>query len=453
MSIDIKKLESISLDNSTPKEFAKARFELANECIKNNQIEKAKGYYLEIKRDYDTSIFTYSKFNLGIMLKKNRAYDDARKHLEEIQKSDDEYVYYKAQFVLGELFGFYLNDKDKSQRYFEETSKYFYYDSVVKLLSLYSSDNFKCIDNIYISVRKILSILKVKSDICVAHYTSPSVALSLFDKKDSSCLRLNTVKNVNDPTEGKILKRYLNTPSLDNRNNSVAFISCFTFNYDSLNQFRLYGKENNLESSGVSIVFNNGFFNNENDHVDFIDNVTENSKNYKNVINKLNLYRCIYIDPESNYVNISHRDKITFHKEKYEKNIKSYFNSIEDKVNNVIEQLKLIDKNIHYLSFEDKEYQNKLIDTLLLPISYLVKHAAFENEQECRIVYITTLKDERIKTYDNKFMYLDYEPKISEYVDRIYLSSGAYKYEDFFIRLLDGEDKIHLSKNPFRNKS
>ena len=50
-------------------------------------------------------------------------------------------------------------------------------------------------------------------------------------------------------------------------------------------------------------------------------------------------------------------------------------------------------------------------------------------------------------------MYLDYEPKISEYVDRIYLSSGAYKYEDFFIRLLDGEDKIHLSKNPFRNKS
>ena len=453
MNIDIKKLESISIDNSTPKEFAKARFVLANTYREHKKIEKAKSYYLEIKRDYDTSIFAYSKFNLGIMLKEKKSYDDARKHLEEIQKSDDEYVYYRAQFVLGELFGFYLSDKDKSQRCFEESSKYFYYDSVVKLLSLSSGDNFGYIEKIYSSVKRILSILKVNSDICVAHYTSPSVALSLFDKKDSSYLRLNTVKNVNDPTEGKILKRYLETPSLDNRNHAAVFISCFTFNYDSLNQFRLYGKENNLESSGVSIVFNNDFFNNISEHIDFIDNMEEILINHNHVIKKLSLYRCIYIDPESNYVNISHRDKITLHREKDEKNIKSYFDSIENEVNDVIRNLRIIHRDIHYLSFKDKEYQNKLIDTLLLPISYLVKHAAFESEQECRIVYITTLKDNRIRTYDNKFMYLDYEPKISEYVDKIYLSSGAYKYEDFFIRLLNGEDKIRLSKNPFRNKS
>ena len=42
MSVNIERLESIKRDNSTPKEFAKARFDLASEYKKNGQFEKAK---------------------------------------------------------------------------------------------------------------------------------------------------------------------------------------------------------------------------------------------------------------------------------------------------------------------------------------------------------------------------------------------------------------------------
>ena len=135
--------------------------------------------------------------------------------------------------------------------------------------------------------------------------------------KNGSYLRLNTVKNVNDPKEGKILKEYLDISSTLESKHSLILISCFTFNHDSLNQFRLYGKENNLEASGVSIVFNNGFFNNQNNRINFIGNIEDKSIEDKKFIEKLPLYRCIYIysDSKDKYINIAHRGNITFYRE------------------------------------------------------------------------------------------------------------------------------------------
>ena len=49
-------------------------------------------------------------------------------------------------------------------------------------------------------------------------------------------------------------------------------------------------------------------------------------------------------------------------------------------------------------------------------------------------------------------MYLEYEPSVREHIKEIYLSIGASKYEDFFIRNLRDCSKVHHSKNPFRNK-
>ena len=49
-------------------------------------------------------------------------------------------------------------------------------------------------------------------------------------------------------------------------------------------------------------------------------------------------------------------------------------------------------------------------------------------------------------------MYLEYEPSVREHIKEIYLSIGASKYEDFFIRNLRDSSKVHHSKNPFRNK-
>lgn len=335
MSVNIERLESIKRDNSTPKEFAKARFELASEYNKNGQFEKAKNAYLEIKKDDDEDIFSYANYYLGIISAKEKSYDDAISYLMKVNKDHEDiysnsqyllgllfnnksnfneaiksfkevnkdkikdlYYYYRAQYFLGKLFRDHLNDKEQSKKHFRESKKYFYYETKKELFCMDFNDNAKIINDIYKSVVDILEILKVRSDEsshekCVAHYTSPTVALSLLEKKDSY-LRLNTAKNVNDPTEGKVLKEYLNIPSLSDSKRTLTLISCFTFNHDSLNQFRLYGKENNLEASGVSIVFNSDFFNNKEERINFIGNIEEPFIDGDKFIEKLPLYRCIY---------------------------------------------------------------------------------------------------------------------------------------------------------------
>ena len=496
MSVNIERLESIKRDNSTPKEFAKARFDLASEYEKNGQFEKAKKVYLEIKKDDDEYNISHANYYLGIISAKEKSYDDAINYLSEVNKDckdiysksqyllglifrmksnfDDavkhfkevnkgeisDFYYYRSKYILGELYRDYLNNKEQSKRYFQTSKKYFYYEAKKEILCMSSDNNAKIISDIYKSVTDILKNLKVGSDEseyekCVAHYTSPTVALKLLDEGATSYLRLNTVKNVNDPTEGKVLKEYLNIPSLSDSKRTLTLISCFTFNHDSLNQFRLYGKENNLEASGVSIVFNNGFFNNQNNRINFIGNIEDKSIEDKKFIEKLPLYRCIYIDPDSKdkYINIAHRGNITFYRDGKSGDIKNYLDYIEEKNSKVIENLNKISRFIKELSFDDAKCKDEVINFLLLPITFLVKHAAFEDEQECRIIYLTDLKNKNIKTFDNKFMYLEYEYKINEYLHKIYLSSGAYKYQDFFIRLLNDKQDVCLSKNPFRNKS
>lgn len=489
--MSIEKLESINRKNSTPKKFAKACFDLANKYQKNGENQKAKDIYLKIKEEDDESIFSHANYQLGWLflkeLKVNDAiiyfnkvnksfneiyseskyisgciyykikeeFDEAMECLKEVNKvKGKEIYYYHSQYILGELFRVHFKNKEKSKKYFESSQKYFYYESKKELFCiLYNNENI--IENIYNSVTDILKLLEVQGggnsyEKCVAHYTSPTVALSLLE---GSYLRLNTVKNVNDPTEGKVLKEYLNiSPSLDSKF-SLALISCFTFNHDSLNQFRLYGKENNLEASGVSIVFNNNFFNNQNNHINFIENIEDNIIEGKKFIEKLPLYRCIYIDPDSKYINIAHRGKITFYKDGRSDDIENYLRDIKKKNKKVIENINKISGLIKELSFDDAKCKDEVISFLLLPITFLVKHAAFEDEQECRIIYLTDLKNKNIKTFDNKLMYLEYEHKINEYLHKIYLSPGAYKYEDFFIRLLDNDQDVCLSKNPFRNKS
>ena len=496
MSIYTEKLESVNRDSSTPKEFTADYLELANKYRKNGEFEKAKKVYLEIKKDddeynishanyylgiisakeksYDDAInylsevnkdyediYSKSQYLLGLLFKKKSNFDEAIKHLKEVNKDKiDPPYYYRSQYILGGLFREHLNDKKQSKKYFNVSKEYFYYETKKELFCMSYEDNAEIINGIYESVMDILKNLKVGSDEsryekCVAHYTSPAVALNLLEKTNGSYLRLNTVKNVNDPTEGKVLKEYLNIPSLSDSKRTLTLISCFTFNHDSLNQFRLYGKENNLESSGVSIVFNNDFFNNQEKRINFIGNVEEPFIDGDKFIEKLPLYRCIYIDPDpkSSYINIAQRGKITFYRDGNKDDIDNYLTYIEKKRKNVIKNLDIILKNIKKLSFKNDDCKKDVINFLLLPITFLVKHAAFEDEQECRIIYLTDLKNKKITTEDNKLMYLDYKYKINNYVHKIYLSSGAYKYEDFFIRLLKNSQDVCLSKNPFRNKS
>ena len=86
-----------------------------------------------------------------------------------------------------------------------------------------------------------------------------------------------------------------------------------------------------------------------------------------------------------------------------------------------------------------------------------MKHIAFQEEQECRIMYITQFRDEKIHSNrEEQKMYVEYEEHVlPQHIDKIWLSPGAAKDQDFFRILLDKEDnddKVRISQNPFRNK-
>lgn len=321
----------------------------------------------------------------------------------------------------------------------------------------------------------------------VAHYSRPSTAFDLFegkknDKKPSN-FRLSTIRGVNDPSEGLVLGDYWEQqgiPETIHANDTATFISCFTFNCDSLNQFHLYGKENGREATGVSLVFNKDFFSDQSDDdpnfiagssTDSPNKVEKNKSNEaeKPLLDKTVLRRCIYLDPKTGYWTLAQCDKSTFYHQykKAKEEWGEYQDLIQEKEecikkhlfgnnNSILSILKFIFKNPNTYSAKEKQKILEAVRFILLPLQYLVKHIAFQEEQECRIMYITQFRDEKIHSdREKQWMYVEYEESVLRHIDKIYLSPGAAKYQDFFRILLDqgsGKSKVRISQNPFRNK-
>ena len=53
---------------------------------------------------------------------------------------------------------------------------------------------------------------------------------------------------------------------------------------------------------------------------------------------------------------------------------------------------------------------------------YLIKHAEFKEEQECRIIQIRKLDEEDVETDENKGFYIDYSELTPEKVQTMTLS-------------------------------
>lgn len=342
-----------------------------------------------------------------------------------------------------------------------------------------------------------------------AHYSRCETAFKLIGNSQTSspsAFRLGSVGNVNDPKEGVVLGQYLGKccklPSdifVDNEP-YATFVGCFTFNHDSLNQFRLYGKENNQEASGVSLVFLSDFFGRDNRamhinnpvRVDDQDHKLKDEDDEANEIPKIlefsmntrgdkanadkpikyNLYRCIYIDPETGYLSLARRDKATFYQEcansmnsedldlirkMAEARWENYSKIIDRKENGIRDLMRKLARLINEI-YEDganaKEFVDRFMRIGLLKLQYLIKHAAYQEEQECRMIYVTGWKDEKIQSdYKLKTIYVECDGSVVEHLDGIYLSPGAKDAKDHFrVLLRDTEIKIRESRNPFRHR-
>ena len=316
----------------------------------------------------------------------------------------------------------------------------------------------------------------------LAHYTNTEVANILLNKEgklnNHKYLRLNTISNVNDPSEGQLLDVLLsnknaNYSKSDFSKDFHAFISCFTLNHDSLNQFRLYGKKDNKEASGISMVFKKEFFQkNPVGGMSFlsISSSKENMLEQKNVpidenLNKYLVMRCVYVDPKSNYIQLAQRDRLTFYREFNNKDMadekwETYQIDIKEKTENFesyVSELKILYKKlINEKQSLDKTnidvlYCENLLDEVVLPLKYLIKHSAFQEEQERRIIYVTSLNDPKVQMVYGEALYVEYEADVKTHLDKIYIAPAATQYQPYLAKLLCNTDvKIELSNNPYR---
>ena len=477
---------------------AKAQFNLGYTYKNQDKLDKAIEAWLKVHRDDDPETYVQAQFNLGVAYHTQGKLDKAITAWSNIHRDDDPETYAKAQFSLGRIY----EDKGElnhTKEAYCNARNFLYYESE-RAWRILDCPKFlyKKLHELAANTDKILTSLQIDLDFesKVSHYSRASTAFNLFgDEKNNekpSNFRLSTIRGVNDPTEGLVLGKYWDQQGISETihiNETATFISCFTFNHDSLNQFRLYGKEDGLEATGISLVFNKDFFNIHLDHLGFITNPSsdnaslmeepsktsktekQSKKNDKTFfVEKCKLYRCIYLDPETGYLTLARRDKSTFYRnnrkkaeeewEKYqdlilekEKNFKKYLFDDNTSILRILE--KVFSKDFSYTE-EEKQQILKTVRFILLPLQYLVKHIAFQEEQECRIMYITQFRDEKIHSdREKQWMYVEYEEPVLPHIDKIWLSPGAAKYQDFFRILLDRngqESKVRISQNPFRNK-
>ena len=485
-----------------PEVYAKAQLNLGATYYAQGKLDKAITAWSNIHREDNPETYADAQFNLGVAYKDQGNLDKAITAWSNIHREDNPKAYARAQLNLGKIYAKSKKVKEAKEAY-RNAREFFYYEGERGYrIHRCPPEVIKKLRDIAKNTDEVLKSLQIIPDFesQVAHYSRASTAFTLLEKKRKdqkpSHFRLSTIRGVNDPTEGLVLGKYWAQQGISetiHTNDTATFISCFTFNHDSLNQFRLYGKENGQEATGISLVFKEEFFSDQSDTLEFIaapsidppsklgkdsSNETEKSESNK-LIGKSTLYRCIYLDPETGYLTLAQRDKSTFYREnkkaakdqwdKYSTKISGIKGSVKnclfDDNNSVLSMLKSISKELeesnaseesHTYSIEEKQKILEAIRFILLPLQYLVKHIAFQEEQECRIMYTTHLHDEKIHhDWKTQEMYVEYEEHVLPHIDKIYLSPGSAKYQDFFRILLDkgeNDNKVRISQNPFRNK-
>lgn len=510
----------MQLQTFTPEDDGKEAFSLAQVLIgvtleKNDYKELALQVWKSIAREDSRENYAFAQFSIGFVLYKKYDIKGALIAWRNIKLEDDKEHYDSVQLHMGNTLikSDNVEDIKEAQKCFMNIKDKFPYEAkyMLSICELLLNDRRKIIGTKLIEASTYIAnaLLLLEVDINnsknkhllyaerkLAHYTSTDVVNFLLKSQKPSLFRLNTINNVNDPSEGQLLEcclkdkgqQLFHAPDFDDEYH--AFIGCFTFNHDSLNQFRLYGKKDDKEASGVSLVFNKRFFRKiiGPEKVSFISTrnillLSELEDDDQEIISKEEgmkypviplqpVMRCVYIDPDSGFIHLAQRNEITFYREydndndkdKYEaraealKNWEEYREYITEKTKlftKLFDQLKkCYSEVIESISKLERSHQadiKSLLDSILLPLKYLIKHVAFQEEQECRMIYITALDSPEVQIDFGKFLYVDYSATVKHNLDKIYIAPAATQYQPYLAKLLCNTNvKIDLSNNLYR---
>lgn len=329
------------------------------------------------------------------------------------------------------------------------------------------------------------------NNIEISHYTSLDILTLLLNPKEektdnkentkeSGSIRINNITTANDPKEGKVLERILNKNNIDikieNDEKALTLQTSYSRNKDSLTMFRLYGKKENKEATGVCLVLDNKYFNNtytspysyefklkiENNKIEMDEKI--NKEKFQE--NKRNLYWVLYYNEKENQLiynkekskyasNIIDLNDLNNHDykaelkedDKKEDMIKYAFAKIFHYTKEIKKQIEDPKNSENY-----KNIKNQLYSYLFENIKYIIKHEAFFEEQELRMLVTNDYKsDEILIDNDNKKLYIDYIKLFDEksnYIKEIIIGSKVENNEAVaeYIR------KVLHSKNTEMNK-
>ena len=468
---------------------ARVQFNLGFCCLKQERVEEAILDFKHIPKE-EKEWYSKAQYTLGYIYYFNKDFDQAIAFYGNVLESQEE-LYIKAQW---EILSIYLDQNKLHEVYKKFTQIKFDQEQYLREIH-YQVNLFKKIikmknrDQYFLmfsKIKKILSLLIIEQDKdnLIAHYTTPSVAYLMLDHKNQqqvSKLRLNPTDFMNDPTEGALIHQLFSLKAQEKPNAQIeqhkSFIGCFTLQHDSLNQFRLYGKENQREASGVSLVLNREqLFESESNFTFLTHNsivLQQESVDSENIESaqklsedkptqqqsadlNLPLYRCIYFDPDSGLIHVAQREEWTFCREKkdYKRSGWGQYKRDMDKLNNLVRDFIIeIKYLIQVINSTENLNEAELIEEILLPLRYLIKHYAFKEEQECRTIYITQWNDEKIQLDPNlKRVYVDYQ-SILPAMEKIFLSVGALQHESalqYLGQITTKKFAVKRSHNPFR---
>ncbi|MBP2201349.1 tetratricopeptide (TPR) repeat protein, partial [Methanococcus voltae] len=275
----------------------------------------------------------------------------------------------------------------------------------------------------------------------IVQYTKPRVIKSLIknDREfEKSYVRLYNTGYMNDPEEGKILIKGLNSifensEELlkiieEDKTPYTSFVGSFLPKKDNLYLWRTYGKSNEgEEAGGVNIVFNDKLFD-QNDKLytpqvkDLYKNIciiSSDEATHSNIkLNKknkesadvihYNLYNVIYTT--ENQI----KDYLSASPTKNGGEFQKFLKSIKEPLQNIYQILKKLDESNNSKSEEISNY----IRTILNDVSYLVKSTDYKEEEEIRVLVTLGIKDKAIKLHNSdefpERMYINIEKSLND---------------------------------------
>ena len=493
--------------------------------------------YKEAIRDFNRAIKLNNKFKLpylnrGISNFYLEKYNESIKDFNKVISLDDKYeeaYYYKAlnYYVLDNykesLYNFSilskLNHNFSASNLINIITKYFElnYNSILNIISLLVEDNSyidiwkkdttlsilnKEIENIDNDILKniketllfeylLISLLSFKSEllynhykneVSIVHYTSLETLSSLLDDNENK-LRITSITTANDINEGKILENIFSKNNIDikiknnNEYNLIPFQTSFSRNKDSLTMFRLYGKDKNIESTGVCFVLDESYFddnpfgniipvNMNTKYLDLEDSYIYN-ENKENYYSKNSLYWILYYNEDKNQLvfnptNSKYKSIIINLENVYKVKLKEKEKNIEVVIKFILKKIFEASDNINKI--EKDEIKNIIFSYLFENIRYIIKHEAFFEEQELRIISVNNIDSKDIKRdLKIKRLYIDYcklFDKNENYIKEIILGSKVSNVQlvaEYITKiLLEKENnklkstKITISKAPLR---